>query len=155
VDALPALTGPQRKKILTTAARNKKLGYVAVMRKAGIEGSRGQLHGLLDDHLKADIREARGQNVAAVEDVIYTVALDPTHPHWPKAVGLVTRAHGGPEYRDEIRRLEHTGRGGGPIELVAGQFDPDQLTTDELGELRGLLDKARRELPPGGSDAAR
>lgn len=143
------LTPAQRDKVLQVTRRNKTMGTIAIMRKAGLKGTRGQLHALVDDDFAADIREARGWNPDTVKAVLFDVASDPTHASWQRAAALFLKAYGGPEFRDDLRRLEHTGRDGGPISLVAGQFNPDQLTTDELEELRGLLEKARRELPPG------
>lgn len=45
-------------------------------------------------------------------------------------------------------RLEHTGDGGGPVQM---RIDVSKLSDDELAALEGMLEKAR----PGGGDAGR
>lgn len=147
---LPPLTVKQREKILAVTRRNKALGVAAIMRKAGLTGTRGQLKALVDDDFAGELREARGWNISAVEDVLWKVAANPEHPQWARAIQLLMRARGDQEFRDDLRRLEHTGAGGGPIQLLAGPFNPERLTTEQLEELKRLLEQARRDDDDGG-----
>lgn len=152
MEPLPALTAEQREEVCELVRADRLIGNVAAMRKAGLRGSRGQLRALIDDDFAEQLLEARGWQITKVEDAAWTVAIDTQHPAWDRANARVLKAHH-PAYRD-IARHELTGRDGGPIELLAGRFDPDQLTLEELEQVRGLLEKAQpRELESGGDGA--
>lgn len=148
METLPELTVEQRTQIVTAVKDNPEIGNVTAIRAAGIEGTRGQLRALIDDDLGAELREARGYGDNAIRSEIKRRAFaGPDDPASGRLLLAAAKAYL-PEYRDSSR-VELTGRNGGPVELVAGRFDPDQLTTEELTELRSLLEKSRRELPAG------
>jgi|SRR5690554_820481 len=56
-----------------------------------------------------------------------------------KASELLAKAQG-----DFIERVEHTGKGGGPI-ITASGADLSMLSTDDLAELEGILEKIENE----------
>lgn len=154
MDALPALTDEQRatavQAVKEASEAKQVLGDVAALRQAGVRGSRGQIRKLVDDDLKADFRAARGWSVTAAIQALYTVATDISHPSFERANARLLKAFGGPEFRD-VSRHELTGRDGGPMQLIAGRFDPDQLTIEELETLKALAEKAKpKELGNGG-----
>jgi hypothetical protein len=144
MDALPALTQEQRDTALNLIRQARTddtaLGNVAALRQAGVEGTKGQIRNLIDDDLAEELREARGWSLVRVEDTTFKVAMDPDHPNWDRANSRVLRAYH-PAYRD-ISRHELTGKDGGPVQLIAGRFDPDQLTLEELETLKELAAKA-------------
>jgi hypothetical protein len=151
MEALPALTDKQRQDALELIRADTNLGSVAALRQAGVKGSKGQIHRLIDDDLAEEMREARGWSITAAKQALYDVAVDTDHPSWQRANALFLRSYGGPEFRD-VSRHELTGRDGGPISLLAGRFDPDQLTIEELETLRALAAKATpKEITDGDS----
>lgn len=154
---VPLLSDEQRAAFLQTIRDNAEtnIGNVAALRAAGVTGTRGELHRLLDrlekqgDGLRDEILEARGQNVEKAKKVLYDVAVNPDHPHWQRANALFLKVHGGPEFRDDLRRHEVTGKDGGPVHLLAGRWDLDALSVEDLEALKAIAEKARTELDAG------
>jgi hypothetical protein len=140
VDALPALTDEQRNAVVEAIRADTKLGNVIALRQAGVEGTKGQLRALIDDELAEQIREARGWSLVQVEQSAWSVATDPEHPSWDRANARILKAYH-PAFRD-ISRHELTGKDGGAIQLIAGRFDPDLWTLEELEQAKTLLEKA-------------
>lgn len=150
MEALPALTDEQRTAVIERIKADPKSGNVAALRAAGVQGTRGQLRALIDDDLAEQIREARGWSLTVVEESAWAVATNTEHPAWDRANARILKAYH-PAFRD-VSRHELTGKDGGPVELLAGRFDPDQLTLEELHQVRSLLEKATpRELERGDS----
>lgn len=147
VPATPALTDEQRRAFLDHVAANKTVGNVAALRAVGVQGTRGKLRQLVGEDLAADAREARGWSLTKVEQTAWDVATDPEHPAWDRANARILKAYH-PAFRD-AGRVELTGKDGGPIALLAGRYDLEQLTVEELEGLRALLQKARPELEAG------
>lgn len=112
------LTDEERGKFLAAVKADPKIGNVAALRAAGIQGTKGELRRLLDDDLAEAAREARGWSLVAVEQTTWDVAQNPEHPAWDRANARVLKAYH-PAYRDQAQ-LEVTGRNGGPV-LIEGR----------------------------------
>lgn len=153
VDGTLTITAEQRVAFLQTIADNKEtlIGNIAAARAAGIQGTRKQIHDMIErEGLKEEIFEARGRNVEKVKQALYDVACDPSHTGFSRASALFLKAYGGDEFRD-TGRMELTGKDGGPIALLAGRYDYDQLSIEELESLKALAEKARVEASSDGS----
>lgn len=153
MDALPALTDKQRRRVVEVIAeareRGETLGNVAALREIGLLGKRSQLRALIDDDLHADIREARGWRVDLIKKAMFDVAVDPQHKHFIQAAKALLSAYGGTEFRD-VARHELTGARGGPLQLVAGNLDLNLLSEEKLEALTEILDAATpKELERG------
>jgi len=152
---LVEITAEQRAAFLQTIrdSGDEMIGNVAALRAVGVKGTRGQLHDLIDrEGLKEEITEARNRNVEKVKQAVFQVACDPSHKDFQRCAAMWLKAHGGSEWSDRMSH-EITGKNGGPIALLAGRYDLEQLTVDELEGLRGLLEKARPELTVGDADS--
>lgn len=144
------ITDEQRTTFLVLLAEDHTKGDVATLREAGVEGSRGQLRRLLDtdDDLKIQAREARGWNINRVEGVTWEVAGDKDHPAWIRAVTLILKAYGGPQFRDQTS-LELTGKDGGPMEVSTDVSDAVERFTSAVVRLveRDGQDQAPPDTP--------
>jgi hypothetical protein len=143
MEALPALTDKQRQDALELIRADTNLGSVAALRQAGVKGSKGQIHRLIDDELAEEMREARGWSVTAAKQALYDVAVDTEHPSWQRANALFLRSYGGPEFRD-VSRHELTGRDGGPLELLA-RSDLSKLNDEQLERVIQALEALRND----------
>jgi hypothetical protein len=135
------ITPEQRVAFLQTISDNKDtlIGNIAAARAAGIRGTRKQIHDMIErEGLKEEIFEARGRNVEKVKQTLYEIAQDPAHPGVMRAISIFLKAYGGDEFHD-ISRHEVTGARGGPVHLLAGQFDLDRLPVEQLEELKQIL----------------
>jgi hypothetical protein len=158
VEPLPALTDEQRQQALDVIRSAKEtgetVGNVAALRQVGVHGTRGQLRALIDDDFAHELRTARGYGNETIRAEIARRAIEGVEEdvwHNGEVVGkrivysdrLLSKMADAfvPEFRD-VKRVELTGKDGGAIQLLAGRFDPDQLTLEELEQVRGLLDKA-------------
>ncbi len=159
----------QRKKLLRLVAKEQTIGTVVALRKAGVQGTKGQLRQLVenDDELRRDLDEARGRGPETIRAEIKRRAIDgveePVYTPSGKLAGtrriysdrllaLMARANL-PEYRD-VQRHEHTGPDGRPIEVQQTHVIDLHIArlVDELAGRREA--QAALGPPPGALEAS-
>lgn len=153
-----ALSDEKRGKFLDAVKADPKIGNVAALRAAGVDGTKRDLRAMLTDDLVEDAREARGWSLIDVEQTTWDVAKNPDHPAWDRANARVLKAYH-PSFQDTAR-LEVTGADGGPVEIVKREVSLTGVlhVLAEAGALpdglaRSLRDLAdARELLPAQSD---
>ena len=104
------ITAEQRARYLEIVKANPNIGNVVALRQAGVLGTKRDLRALVqaDSELDLAAMEARGWSVEHAENVLYTVATDPTHPAWDRANSRFLRAYAAHRYNDRLQ-VEHAG----------------------------------------------
>lgn len=128
------LTAGQRDAFLAVLRANPKAGNKAALRKAGVRATKADIDRLFaeDDDLETEVLEARGRNLQAVEQTIWTIATDPEHTSALRA-GQMLLARYDPSWRQPDRlAVEHSGPDGQPLEV--------RVEHDHASILRGLVE---------------
>lgn len=164
------LTDEQRTAFLDYVRKHKTCSVREACEQVGVK--RKQIRHLkrVDDEFAGDYREARGYaNEQIVAEISRRAIEGWDEPvfHNGEIVGEIRKFDGRlltllakayvPEFRD-VTRLEHTGPGGGPVEVenpdVAAALDRFTTTIGRLAERAAESRGAVRELEPGSPDEA-
>lgn len=164
------LTDEQRTAFLAYIEQNKSCSVREACEHVGVKRKQVRHLKRVDDEFAADYREARGYaNEHIVAEISRRAIEGWDEPvfHNGEIVGEIRKYDGRlltllakayvPEFRD-VTRLEHTGPGGGPLEVdnpdVAAALDRFTTTIGRLAERAAESRGAVRELDAGSSDAA-
>lgn len=162
------LTPEDHDRFLELIREDPSIGNIQALRRAGVQGSKGDLRRELDDELLREAREARGYGDETIRKEIFRRAIvgveEPVFGSLGRGqgsgeVGVIRRYSDRllanmaraylPEYADSTR-LELTGAGGGPVEVEdrSASLAAVARVLAAAGAFDGLdLEPARAEVP--------
>lgn len=140
------ITPEQRTKILDLIRGDRNKGTVAVLREAGVIGSRGELRDLVDEEFAEEMREARGlgknnirremvrRAIEGVEEDVYSPSGKKVGTRVVYSDRLLAKL--ADAYLPEFRKTGTGGEGGGNTTIVIDQRGVP------LAEVRAVLEAA-------------